>query len=386
MVSAGPGQVLPGCPPPEGSLLCSPAELELSWREGRVGQGQFSFSVHRDNMECNLCRETILDESLMVVGEFSLHPSCLRCETCQILLTEKCYHRDGRFYCSEHLRRVSLCSGCNEEIRSETAISVLPDQVFHPSCFRCSECRLVLEKGMVYGLSAESRIVCDQHFATQEKVSEMKEEQGLELKEEKVEEKEELETVGDETDDEEDKKDGKRRGPRTNISSKQLEILKNVFNQSPKPTRMSREQLAKDTGLSMRVIQVWFQNKRSKEKRMHQLRFMSQPHPYNMYPSPEHYLMSPPFHPAQSFFPGSPLQNSTFPPSPHNFQSFPPPSPHSSQLFPPPSPQNSQSFLPTSPPSFFPSPPHVDGDVSMSPTYSFPSTLSLPSPTYTSEV
>jgi hypothetical protein len=36
-----------------------------------------------------------------------------------------------------------------------------------------------------------------------------------------------------------------------------------------------REQLAKETGLNMRVIQVWFQNKRSKEKRMHQLRYMS---------------------------------------------------------------------------------------------------------------
>ena len=50
-------------------------------------------------------------------------------------------------------------------------------------------------------------------------------------------------------------------------------MLRTIFNQNPKPTRAMREQLAKDTGLPMRVIQVWFQNKRSKEKRMHQLRF-----------------------------------------------------------------------------------------------------------------
>merc|ERR1712223_149334 len=31
------------------------------------------------------------------------------------------------------------------------------------------------------------------------------------------------------------------------------------------------EQLAKETGLTMRVIQVWFQNKRSKERRMKQM-------------------------------------------------------------------------------------------------------------------
>jgi len=60
----------------------------------------------------------------------------------------------------------------------------------------------------------------------------------------------------------------KRRGPRTTIKAKQLEVLKTAFNQTPKPTRHIREQLAKETGLPMRVIQVWFQNKRSKERRM----------------------------------------------------------------------------------------------------------------------
>lgn len=63
----------------------------------------------------------------------------------------------------------------------------------------------------------------------------------------------------------------KRRGPRTTIKAKQLEILKAAFNATPKPTRHIREQLASETGLNMRVIQVWFQNRRSKERRMKQL-------------------------------------------------------------------------------------------------------------------
>ena len=49
---------------------------------------------------------------------------------------------------------------------------------------------------------------------------------------------------------------GKRRGARTTIKAKQLEVLKTAFNQTPKPTRHIREQLAKETGLTMRVIQV----------------------------------------------------------------------------------------------------------------------------------
>lgn len=65
---------------------------------------------------------------------------------------------------------------------------------------------------------------------------------------------------------------GKRRGPRTTIKSKQLDILKAAFKSNQKPTRNIREQLATETGLNMRVIQVWFQNRRSKERRMTQMK------------------------------------------------------------------------------------------------------------------
>jgi len=48
----------------------------------------------------------------------------------------------------------------------------------------------------------------------------------------------------------------KRRGPRTTIKAKQLDTLKAAFAATPKPTRHIREQLARETGLNMRVIQV----------------------------------------------------------------------------------------------------------------------------------
>jgi len=49
---------------------------------------------------------------------------------------------------------------------------------------------------------------------------------------------------------------GKRRGPRTTIKPKQLETLRRAFESAPKPSRHIREQLATETGLNMRVIQV----------------------------------------------------------------------------------------------------------------------------------
>nr|QRF78334.1 Lhx1/5c [Owenia fusiformis] len=63
----------------------------------------------------------------------------------------------------------------------------------------------------------------------------------------------------------------RKRGPRTTIKARQLDSLKEQFGLTPKPNRAVREQLAERTGLSMRVIQVWFQNRRSKERRLKQI-------------------------------------------------------------------------------------------------------------------
>uniref|UniRef100_A0A914ZCP6 Homeobox domain-containing protein n=1 Tax=Parascaris univalens TaxID=6257 RepID=A0A914ZCP6_PARUN len=63
----------------------------------------------------------------------------------------------------------------------------------------------------------------------------------------------------------------KRRGPRTTIKQNQLDILNRIFTSTPKPSKHARAKLSLETGLSMRVIQVWFQNRRSKERRLKHL-------------------------------------------------------------------------------------------------------------------
>ena len=44
--------------------------------------------------------------------------------------------------------------------------------------------------------------------------------------------------------------------PRTSITSSQVDLLKTAYTRSAKPSRQTREQLAQETGLDMRVVQV----------------------------------------------------------------------------------------------------------------------------------
>lgn len=65
-------------------------------------------------------------------------------------------------------------------------------------------------------------------------------------------------------------RDGRRgpKRPRTILTSSQRRQFKASFDMSPKPCRKVREALAKDTGLTVRVVQVWFQNQRAKMKKV----------------------------------------------------------------------------------------------------------------------
>ena len=93
-----------------------------------------------------------------------------------------------------------------------------------------------------------------------------------------------------------DPKNKRKRGPKTTIKPHQLEILKNCFDQNPKPTPKVFEELSKDTGLSKRVIQVWFQNKRSKSKRINKMQSLISMG--QSFPTPIPGLGFPPPHPA----------------------------------------------------------------------------------------
>ena len=54
---------------------------------------------------------------------------------------------------------------------------------------------------------------------------------------------------------------------RTVLTEKQLSLLKSCYNANPRPDALMKEQMVEMSGLSPRVIRVWFQNKRCKDKK-----------------------------------------------------------------------------------------------------------------------
>jgi len=54
---------------------------------------------------------------------------------------------------------------------------------------------------------------------------------------------------------------------RTVLNEKQLHTLRTCYAANPRPDALMKDQLVEMTGLSSRVIRVWFQNKRCKDKK-----------------------------------------------------------------------------------------------------------------------
>ncbi|GFQ78773.1 hypothetical protein TNCT_710961 [Trichonephila clavata] len=273
---------------------------------------------------CAGCDSPILDRFLSKVEERAWHAKCVKCWDCQGILADKCFSRDGKLFCrTDFFRRFGTkCGGCSQGICPTDLVRRARGRVYHVACFTCLLCRKQPSTGEELYVLDETRFVCKDDFNRQHQ-------QHISSSSSPLDSPEFEESLGDPTNSPQGAMDGdssveryrdvvsggsgansphntttanssapedlapidclgsvgptgpssndegaggaKRRGPRTTIKAKQLETLKAAFAATPKPTRHIREQLAQETGLNMRVIQVWFQNRRSKERRMKQL-------------------------------------------------------------------------------------------------------------------
>ncbi|XP_076336864.1 uncharacterized protein LOC143239562 [Tachypleus tridentatus] len=183
---------------------------------------------------CSGCDQPILDRFILKVLDRTWHTNCLKCAECQILLTTKCFYRHGQVLCKDDFfrRYGTKCASCAQGISPSQIVRRARENVYHIHCFSCILCKERLNTGDLFYLMEDKRLVCKSDY------------EALKIR------------------------DGTTKRPRTTITAKQLDMLKKAYRKNSKPARHVREQLSQDTGLDMRVVQVWFQNRRAKEKRL----------------------------------------------------------------------------------------------------------------------
>ncbi|XP_043576156.1 LIM/homeobox protein LMX-1.2 isoform X1 [Chiloscyllium plagiosum] len=221
---------------------------------------------------CDGCQRPIEDRFLMRVNEASWHEHCLQCTVCHQPLTRSCYYRDRKLYCKQDYEQLfaTKCNGCMEKIAPTEFVMRALECVYHLSCFCCCVCERQLRKGDEYVLK-EGQLLCKSDYEKEKELlssvspddsdSVKSDDEDLDIKPNKVQG-----IQGKACEDTKDQRRPKR--PRTILTTQQRRAFKASFEVSSKPCRKVRETLAAETGLSVRVVQVWFQNQRAKMKKL----------------------------------------------------------------------------------------------------------------------
>ncbi|CAG5861535.1 unnamed protein product [Menidia menidia] len=220
---------------------------------------------------CAGCHQPIRDRFLLRVNDGLWHEECVRCAACGDALRNSCFQRDRKLYCKRdytHLFAVH-CGGCAKAVSPAELVMRAGAAVFHLRCFTCSICSCRLQTGDRCILR-DGRLLCAREGYHQCLACSASSDTGK--------------SDDDDDDEVEDDKSGRLTGkcgradvereskrpkrPRTILTTQQRRTFKASFEVSSKPCRKVRETLAAETGLSVRVVQVWFQNQRAKIKKV----------------------------------------------------------------------------------------------------------------------
>ncbi|XP_041753264.1 LIM homeobox transcription factor 1-beta-like isoform X1 [Coregonus clupeaformis] len=254
------------------SKMLDGIKIEDHFRTGAATLGVMIGAECHHQAVCEGCQRPISDRFLMRVNESSWHEECLQCAVCQQPLTTTCYFRDRKLYCKIDYQQLfaTKCSGCLEKISPTEFVMRALESVYHLGCFCCCVCERQLCKGDEFVLK-EGQLLCKSDY---EREKELLSSMSPDASDSEKSEAEELDgkpekgsgSQGKGSDDGKDPRRPKR--PRTILTTQQRRAFKASFEVSSKPCRKVRETLAAETGLSVRVVQVWFQNQRAKMKKL----------------------------------------------------------------------------------------------------------------------
>ncbi|XP_050716746.1 insulin gene enhancer protein ISL-1-like isoform X2 [Eriocheir sinensis] len=293
-----------------GGGVCVDALVTLTKVVSAAGGGRVSV--------CMGCAAVIHDQYILrVAPDMEWHAACLKCAECHQFLDETCtcFVRDGKTYCKRDYVRLfgAKCERCGGGFSRTDMVMRARAKIFHLDCFR--SCGKQLMPGDEFALRDDVLFCRHDYDAIKEEArdDDLTDDNHNTDPACPVQLAEEPEPAGGqpgtrgsgggtlgtaerpergpasgtptgtpasggggggalglgrrESAGRVHKSEGKPTRVRTVLTEKQLHTLRTCYAANPRPDALMKEQLVEMTGLSPRVIRVWFQNKRCKDKK-----------------------------------------------------------------------------------------------------------------------
>ncbi|RWS16306.1 LIM class homeodomain transcription factor: islet subclass-like protein [Dinothrombium tinctorium] len=263
---------------------------------------------------CFGCGDQIYDQYILRVSpDLEWHAACLKCTECHQYLDETCtcFVKDGKTYCKcDYLRLFGAkCAKCCEGFSKDDFVMRARSKIYHVDCFKCIACSKKLITGDEFALRDDG-LFCKADHEVLEKnglhstrsdlpaingssfhgrasmgtplaqssdingnnispTNSNSNSSGSQLQmagsAEPMQSNRHRDSVRPQV--HKHNSEHKPTRVRTVLNEKQLHTLRTCYNANPRPDALMKEQLVEMTGLSPRVIRVWFQNKRCKDKK-----------------------------------------------------------------------------------------------------------------------
>ncbi|KAG7480855.1 hypothetical protein MATL_G00060640 [Megalops atlanticus] len=113
-----------------------------------------------EGCHCAGCGGRIQDSFYVKVFQEAWHNACFQCSECCDHLTNWYYEKDGKLYCRSHYweKFGELCHGCSLLMTGPAMVA--GEYKYHPECFVCLSCKVVIEDRDTYALVERSKLYC----------------------------------------------------------------------------------------------------------------------------------------------------------------------------------------------------------------------------------